>query len=453
MVIIVSLLFAGAMSNFLIYRYTLRLQFNDLRNKLMIIAQTASLMVDADTLMRIPLNREGMETPEYKAIAEKLEQIKRVNPPIKYAYTLTKTEEEGIWQFIVDIAPYIEKIKGNGVTSYPGDKYKAWRFPEMLKAYNGASADKKLERDEWGVTLSGYAPIRDKDGKAVAVLGVDVTADTVYRIEQAVRTRSLLVLLLGIMVSFVLGMFISGRITKPIHKLVEGTRHIAEGDLQYEVKVKSSNEIGELAKSFNQMAKSLFESKKKLLDFFYCTVQSFVRILEAKDTYTRGHSERVAEYAQQIAVAMQLPPERVKLVKDTALLHDIGKLAIHEHILNKPEKLTDAEWEIVRKHPEIGEEILKPVVLTEEMLAIVRNHHERYDSTGYPDKISGKNINILAAVVTVADAYDAMTSPRAYRWALSKEHAIGELKKNSGTQFHPKVVEAFLKVLEEDDTS
>ena len=150
---------------------------------------------------------------------------------------------------------------------------------------------------------------------------------------------------------------------------------------------------------------------------------------------------------------MQLPPERVKLVKDTALLHDIGKLAIHEHILNKPEKLTDAEWEIVRKHPEIGEEILKPVVLTEEMLAIVRNHHERYDSTGYPDKISGKNINILAAVVTVADAYDAMTSPRAYRWALSKEHAIGELKKNSGTQFHPKVVEAFLKVLEEDDTS
>ncbi|OGX17662.1 MAG: hypothetical protein A2Y01_05525, partial [Omnitrophica WOR_2 bacterium GWC2_44_8] len=296
MVIIVSLLFAGAMSNFLIYRYTLRLQFNDLRNKLMIIAQTASLMVDADTLMRIPLNREGMETPEYKAIAEKLEQIKRVNPPIKYAYTLTKTEEEGIWQFIVDIAPYIEKIKGNGVTSYPGDKYKAWRFPEMLKAYNGASADKKLERDEWGVTLSGYAPIRDKDGKAVAVLGVDVTADTVYRIEQAVRTRSALVLLLGIMVSFVLGMFISGRITKPIHKLVEGTRHIAEGDLQYEVKVKSSNEIGELAKSFNQMAKSLFESKKKLLDFFYCTVQSFVRILEAKDTYTRGHSERVAEY-------------------------------------------------------------------------------------------------------------------------------------------------------------
>ncbi len=450
LVIIICMLFAGVLSNFLIYQYTLSIQFNDLRSKLMIIAQNASLMIDADMLMRIPLNKEGAQAPEFKSIAEKLEQIKKINPPIKYIYTLTKTEKEGVWQFIVDPFPQGERIRQNGITSYPGDTYKAWRFPEMLKAYDQPSADTKLEVDEWGVTMSGYAPIKDARGNAVAVLGVDVTANTVYQMQLAVRKRSLVVLVLGIMFSVALGMIISRRITNPVHELLKGTRHIAKGDLHYVVTVKSSNEIGELARSFNHMAKSLLESKKKLLDYFYATVQSFVRILEAKDTYTRGHSERVTEYAEKIALKMNLPQEKVKLVKDTALLHDIGKLSIHENILNKPGKLTDEEWELVRKHPVIGEEILKPVVLTDEMLAIVRNHHERYDSKGYPDQIGADNINILAAIITVADAYDAMTSLRAYRKELPKEEAMNELKKNSGTQFHPKVVEAFLEVLADE---
>lgn len=450
LVIITALLFAGVLSNFLIYKYTLNFQFNDLRNKLMIIAQTASLIIDADTLMQIPLSREGMNTEQYKIIAGQLKEIKKINSPVRYIYILRKTDTKGIWRFVVDPEPGMDRAPRRWATAYPGDTYNAGRFPEMLKAFNGPSADKKLEVDEWGVTLSGYAPVRDKEGRAVAILGVDVTASTVYQIQEAVRARSLLVLLLGVMVSLILGMFISGRITRPVQKLVDGIRHISEGDLQYEVKIKSSNEIGELAKSFNQMAKNLFESRKKLLDYFYRMVQSFVRILEAKDTYTRGHSERVAEYAEKIALGMRLSAERVKLVKETALLHDIGKIGIQENILNKPGKLTNEEWELIRKHPELGEEILKPVVLTDEMLAIVRSHHERYDSKGYPDKISGENINLLAAIVSVADTYDAMTSPRAYRPALSKTHAIDEVKKNSGTQFHPKVVEAFLEILDKE---
>jgi HD-GYP domain-containing protein (c-di-GMP phosphodiesterase class II) len=447
--LILSMLLISALSNLLISRFSLNAQFDQLRDKLKIIAQTATLMIDADTLLQVPLNRQGINTVQYNRIAEQLRKIKAINRPIKYIYTLAKTDREGIWQFIVDPEPFTT-VERKGLAAYPGDKYDASRFPEMLKAFTDPAADKKLEVDEWGVTLSGYAPIRDKQGKAIAVLGVDITADDVYKTELAVRRRSLVVLMLGIILSLVLGLLISKNITDPIRRLVSGTRHLAKGDLHYQVEVKGKDEIGELAASFNNMARSLNESRMRLHGYFYQVVQSLVRILEARDHYTRGHSDRVAAYAEKVALKMRLPPEKIEILKETAELHDIGKLGIKESILNKNEKLTEEEWEVIRRHPIIGEDILRPVLLTEEMLAIVRGHHERYDGTGYPDKLSGKNINLFAQILAVADAYDAMTSPRAYRQALSREKAIQELEKNSGSQFNPEIVAIFLQILAEE---
>ena len=446
--LIAAMFFAAAMSNILIYKYVLNSKLNDLRDKLMAIAQTGALALDADILMQVPLKREGMNTPQYREIAGKLEEIQKANSQIKYIYAITRTEKEGIWQFIVDPSPAMERTRRQWATSYPGDRYNASRFPDMLKAFSGPSADKKLETDEWGVTLSGYAPIRDKDAKAVAVLGVDISAQEVYLIQKEAHKRLLFILLLGVIISLLLGMLISKGITKPVEKLVEGTRRVSQGDLHYTVKVKGSDEISELAGSFNRMAKSLAESQGRLLDYFYRVVESLVRALEAKDPYTKGHSERVADYAREIAVKMGLPEEKIKLLREIASIHDIGKLGISENILNKKEKLTDEELRLIRNHPLTGEEILKPLRISEEMLSAVRSHHERYDASGYPDKINGDNINIFAAIVSAADAYDAMTSCRPYRKPLSKEEAILELKKNSGTQFNPKVIEAFLQILD-----
>jgi HD-GYP domain-containing protein (c-di-GMP phosphodiesterase class II) len=358
---------------------------------------------------------------------------------------MTKTEEKGIWQFIVDPTPLDEED-----ASYPGDKYNVARFPEMLKGFDNPSADKKLEVDEWGVTLSGYAPIRDKKGKAAAMLGVDVTADDVYLTQREVHKRAVFVLVLGIIFSLSLGMLISNRIADPIRKLAEGTRRIAKGDLQYQVEVKGRNEISELAHSFNEMAGSLSESRKKLHDYFYRAMESLVRLLEAKDAYTRGHSGRVAKYTEKIALKMNFPQEEVESLRKIAKVHDIGKLGIPKSILNKKEKLTEEDWKTIQEHPGIGEKILRPVVFNEEMLAIVRGHHERYDGKGYPDGIKGDDITISSQIVSVADTYDAMTSTRAYRLSLSKEEAIEELKKNSGIQFNSRIIEAFLKVLEQE---
>ena len=416
----------------------------------MTIAQTGVLALDADMLMRVPLNREGMNTQEFRIISRKLNEIKKANPQIKYIYTMARTEQEGIWQFVVDPSPTMERTLPKWATSYPGGRYNVAKFPEMLKAFSGPSADRRLSADDWGVALSGYAPIRDKEGKAVAILGVDIAADEVYLIQREVYKRILFILLLGIIVSLALGMLISRRITKPVGELVEGTRRISKGDLHYVVKAKGSDEINELAESFNQMAKGLAESRQKLLDYFYRVVESLVRALEAKDHYTKGHSERVADYAANIALKMGFPEEKIRLLREIASIHDIGKLGISDNILNKKEKLNDEEMDLIRSHPLTGEEILKPLRINEEMFSVVRSHHERYDACGYPDKINGDNINIFAAVVSVADAYDAMTSCRAYRKALAKEEAVAELKKNSGTQFNPKVVEAFLELLEEE---
>ncbi len=447
--LVLSMLFVGAVNNFLIYRFTLDSQFNELRDKLKTIAQTAALAIDSQVFSQIPLDYEGIEARPYKITTEKLKRIKEANPSIKYIYIMARTDKQGILQFVADpTIPTKEDIE-KGLTSYPGDKYDARNFPQMLQAFKGPSADKKLGIDEWGVSLSGYAPILDKEGKAIAILGVDMMADNIHMLQKEVNRRAILILVLGLIISLLLGLLISRRISNPIKKLVEGTRHIAGGDLQYRVEIKGADEISKLARDFNQMAGSLYESRKKLLNYFYRVVQAFVRALEAKDRYTRGHSDRVAEYAQKIALKMGLPEEKIELLKETALLHDIGKIGIKESILNKKEKLTDEEWETIRKHPVIGGDILKPVALSEEMLEVVKGHHERYDGKGYPDKISGQDINILTAIVSVADAYDAMTSSRAYRPAMGKEKAIEQLRKNSSIQFNPKVVDAFLQILQE----
>jgi putative nucleotidyltransferase with HDIG domain len=445
LLLILALFLISAMSNFIIGRFALNSQLNQFREKLKIVAKAATLMVDSDLLLQVPLNRDGINTTQFKTIAEALNRIKSIDPSIKYVYTLGKTDKKNTLQFMVDPEPISQEA-----TSYPGDKYDASRCPDMLMGFLGPSADEKLTLDEWGATISGYAPIKDKFGKPVAILGIDIAAKDVYKLQEEIRIRMIWVMVISIFVAVLLGFLISVRINKPIRKILEGTRHLAYGDLRYRVGIKGKDEMAELASSFNEMAEVIFQSRIDLRNYFYRMVKTLVRIIEAKDSYTRGHSDRVADYSQKVALKMGFLEEKAESLREAALLHDIGKLGIHEQILNKREKLTDEEWELIKKHPSVGEEILKPVLLDKEMLSVIKSHHERYDGKGYPDKISGENINIVAQIVSVADAYDAMTSVRAYRVASTKEKAIEEIRKNSGIQFNPKVVEAFLKVLEEE---
>ena len=187
------------------------------------------------------------------------------------------------------------------------------------------------------------------------------------------------------------------------------------------------------------------EQAKKIRASFLSAVTALAYALEAKDKYTSGHSLRVADISSAIAGKMGLPQDIIEKIKLAASVHDIGKIGIREIVLNKPADLTDEEFEHIRQHPEIGEHILAPIAEDEEILKIVRNHHGRYDGTGYPDRLQGHQIPLGARILAVADAYEAMTSERPYRKAMSDEAACTEIKRNRGSQFDPEVADIFLR--------
>jgi putative nucleotidyltransferase with HDIG domain len=184
-----------------------------------------------------------------------------------------------------------------------------------------------------------------------------------------------------------------------------------------------------------------------LKENLFATLGALVSAIEAKDLYTQQHSERVTQLAMKIARKLGCSQEELRRLEASGPLHDIGKIGIDDHILKKPDKLTDEEFERIKTHPMIGVNIVTPLGLDEEELAIIRNHHERWDGMGYPDGISGNRIPRLARILSVADAFDAMNSNRAYRNALPFESCMKELRRNSGTQFDPEVLDAALPII------
>lgn len=177
------------------------------------------------------------------------------------------------------------------------------------------------------------------------------------------------------------------------------------------------------------------------------TIMGFAEALETRDAYTRGHSDRAVEYAQAIAHELGLTPEQTDRLRYAAILHDIGKIGIPDDILNKPEKLAPEEYGLMKTHPEKGANILSKIRFLERIAPLIRHHHERWDGTGYPDKLQGRDIPIESRIVSVLDSYDAMTSDRIYRKAPGRDYAISELRRCAGAQYDADVVAAFLKVL------
>lgn len=185
-----------------------------------------------------------------------------------------------------------------------------------------------------------------------------------------------------------------------------------------------------------------------LEDLFMGFVKAMVNALEAKSSWTRGHSERVTAFAQEIAYEMKLEESARKEVIMGSLLHDIGKIGTYGTILDKDSELTEQEFEDIKLHPVKGAEILRGITQFENIALIVRHHHEEVDGTGYPDGLKGAQIPMGARIVYVADAFDAMTEERPYRPGMGMERAAEELLANAGTQFDPVVVQAWLSVLE-----
>ncbi|MDE5993586.1 MAG: HD domain-containing protein [Oscillospiraceae bacterium] len=198
----------------------------------------------------------------------------------------------------------------------------------------------------------------------------------------------------------------------------------------------------------DEYIESIDDKQKQLERVTLQTITTIANIIDAKDEYTKGHSYRVAEYSSALAQELGYSKERVSNVKYIGLLHDIGKIGIPDSILNKPGRLTDSEYALMRKHAEIGGNILSGNNMIDGLDEGAKFHHERYDGRGYPNGLKGEEIPEMARIIGIADAYDAMTSNRVYRKRLTNEKVISEIKKCSGTQFDPKLAEIFVKMIE-----
>lgn len=192
------------------------------------------------------------------------------------------------------------------------------------------------------------------------------------------------------------------------------------------------------------------QSQQRVQETLSQAIRSLAHAIDAKDQYTRGHSSRVAEYSLMLAEKMALPKEDQQRIYFMALMHDVGKIGVPDEIINKPEKLTDEEYALVKQHPISGFEILQSITSMPELAQGARWHHERYDGTGYPDKLAGEQIPLEARIIAVADAYDTMTSKRSYRKILPQNVVRKEISDGRGVQFDPYVANCMLELIDDD---
>jgi putative nucleotidyltransferase with HDIG domain len=234
---------------------------------------------------------------------------------------------------------------------------------------------------------------------------------------------------------------VSGILAGPISEAIVG--HVDAGDARWIVRAVAMMLVGWACGS---LARALLRRLDELEQVNEETIFAFVRAIDARDPNTARHSEQVSEYSAALATALGLEPQSVERIRQAALLHDVGKVALERSVLQKPGLLTPEEWDQVRDHPVQSAHIISCVQRFASYVPGARHHHERYDGTGYPDGLMREDIPLDARIISVADAYEAMTSDRAYRIARSREEALGCLMDGAGTQFDPACVAAFLSL-------
>jgi HD-GYP domain-containing protein (c-di-GMP phosphodiesterase class II) len=335
--------------------------------------------------------------------------------------------------------------------------------------------DLKVVQD-WSATgrqvKSALAPFNvERDGEEVRMLGAYATARLDERSPLGViaiqdehaalqsvadmRRQTLYISLLAATFALMIGFLFAKQLTQPVRELAAGAHRIAGGDFSQRIAVRSRTELGELGESFNQMTdqlenyiEDLRTAAEENRQLFIGTVKALAAAIDGKDPYTRGHSERVARFSLAIADHLNLPDDEMEKLRISALLHDVGKIAIEDNILKKPAALTDEEYEIMKGHPQKGYKIMSQIPAMKDFLPGMYMHHEMMDGRGYPQGLKGDQIPMQARIVSVADTFDAMTTDRPYQKGMSLEDAISRIKTFVGTRYDEGVVQALVVACE-----
>jgi HD-GYP domain-containing protein (c-di-GMP phosphodiesterase class II) len=308
------------------------------------------------------------------------------------------------------------------------------RKVEMLGSYATAELDKN--------SRLGVIAIQDESAALASVSDM--------------RRQTIIISFVAGMLTLLIGFFFAKKLTQPVQELASGAHRIASGDFSKRINIRSRTELGDLGNSFNLMTDQveryitdLQRSADENRQLFLGTVKSLAAAIDGKDPYTRGHSERVSRMSVAIAQRLQLPDDECEKIRISALLHDVGKIAIDDSILKKPAALTDDEYEVMKQHPQKGYKIMSQITAMKEFLPGMYMHHEMVNGQGYPQGLHGGEIPLMAKIVAVADTFDAMTTDRPYQRAMKFEDAVARIQSFVDTRYDAAVVSAFVAACEE----
>jgi len=290
-------------------------------------------------------------------------------------------------------------------------------------------------------------------GSVIIGMDTSILLEAQRRVSRMVLVVFGTIVILGIFASLLLATFL----IKPIRQLSAGVDGLKQGMAKRPLKVYSQDELGDLTRSFNEMSALITDQQGKLTKYardleeaYISMVKVVAAAIDARDAYTHGHSARVAKLSLRIGRQIGLPEADLKDLEVACLFHDVGKIKTPDAILLKAGKLNEDEHQEMMKHVEYGAAILSWAPSLSKYIASTRHHHEWHNGTGYPNGLAGEDIPLSAAIITIADAYDAMTSDRPYRKALSRDEALRRVARMAGTQFRPDLVATFLEMMEEE---
>jgi putative nucleotidyltransferase with HDIG domain len=312
----------------------------------------------------------------------------------------------------------------------------------------------RSENQAGGTVLASIAPVGEP---AWAVL-LERDRDAAFASVDRMIRDTVLWSAAALLGALLLGLISARRLSRPISQLAESTRAVSEGQYGTRVEVTGTAEIADLSENFNRMSESISTAVENLKraarenhELFINSIRALAAAIDAKDPYTRGHSERVARYSSQVAKEMGLSPEDVRRVRLSALLHDVGKIGIDDRILRKPTALTEEEFEIMKSHPVKGAAIMEAIPQLRDVIPGMKHHHERWEGGGYPDGLAGEEIPLQARIVSVADTFDAMTTTRPYQRAMDIRFVFQRLRDLAGNRFDPSIVEALIHSYEKGE--
>ena len=296
--------------------------------------------------------------------------------------------------------------------------------------------------------LARVVPVDEPGWGVVAHKSTDAAFRQVQDMVKGTVLTSLVVVALALFFAILATRWLSA----PITRLAETSHEIAAGNFDRRVPTGGLTlEVADLAEDFNRMSEyvenyvaQLRQAVQQNRQIFISSIRAFAAAIDAKDPYTRGHSERVARFSRAIAHYLGLPKDIQERVWISAVLHDIGKIGVEDKVLLKMGRLTDEEFDKMKQHPVIGADIVEPIHELREMLPGIRWHHEAWNGSGYPDGLQGEQIPLMARIIGVADTFDAITTNRPYQKASPPEYALQTIKKLTGTKFDAKIVTAFL---------